>query len=228
MSTAERAAPPGWRYRVGVADVSQRQAVSALRRAAYREAAQFEWKDEATLDWSSADDAGTVLGLWNREGELLSTTRATVFAAAGDAEAFLEYSLAGIELPTPTLVLSRVATAPAVARHGLFAYLRYAYLAALPHTALASALAITYEGAPHVGSMRDAGYSFHEPQACWDTEATPLTRPLLAVLPRRHFAQALALRRADVQGRLAEVLIDDPAIVRALDAQCATVARTAG
>ena len=161
-----------------------------------------------------------MLGLWNREGELLSTTRASVFARAADAEAFLEYSLEGIELPLPTLVLSRVATAPDAARHGLFAFLRYAYLAALPHTPVASVLAITYEGAPHVGSMRDAGYSFHEPRACWDTEATPLTRPLLAVLPRVRFEQALALRRADLRARLAEVAIDAPAIRAAFAALC--------
>jgi hypothetical protein len=54
-----------WRYRVGIADPTQRQAVEALRRAAYRQANEFDWNDEATLGWSAADDAGTVLALWD-------------------------------------------------------------------------------------------------------------------------------------------------------------------
>lgn len=76
-------------FRVGVADSSQRLAIAALRRAAYRGAAQFEWKDESTLDWSAADDTGTVMAVWDAQGALLSTIRASVFCGADTAEAFL-------------------------------------------------------------------------------------------------------------------------------------------
>ena len=55
------------RYRAGIADPTQRETVEALRRAAYRQAAEFDWNDEATLGWSAADDAGTVLALWRSE-----------------------------------------------------------------------------------------------------------------------------------------------------------------
>lgn len=209
-----------WRHRVGIADATQRNAVGELRRAAYREAAQFDWHDEATLDWSAADDAGAVLAVWDRTGRMLSTTRASVFARAAEAEAFLEYSLEGIEVATPTLVLSRVATAPDAARLGLFALLRYAYLQALPQTPLASVVAITYEGAPHVGSMRDAGYAFFEPRAAWDSEAVARTRPLLAVLPRAHFERAFSLRAADMAGRLGGVQLQSAAVVGALRRCC--------
>ena len=210
-----------WRYRVGIADPSQREAVEALRRAAYRQAAEFDWNDEATLGWSAADDAGTVLALWDAHGALLSTTRATVFAGIGEAEAFLEYSLAGIPIVTPTLVLSRVATAPDAARHGLFALLRYAYLSALASTPIASVTAIVYEGAPHIGSMRESGYDFFEPRAGWDTEAVARTRPLLAVLPRQRFERALGVRTAALAGRLAGVHVETALIAAALRSRCA-------
>jgi len=214
------ATPWRWRWRVGVADRSHRSAVAALRRAAYLQAAQFDWNDEATLDWGAADEAGIVLAVWDAEHRLLSTTRLSVFHRAEAAQAFLEYSLDGIELPLPTLVLSRVATAPAAAGHGLFALLRLAYLGVLARTPIESALAITYEGAPHVGSMRAAGYEFFEPRAAWDTEAVARTRPLLAVLARARFAEALASREADPAVPRQQVSVNAAEIAEAISACC--------
>jgi hypothetical protein len=211
-------------FRVGVADATQQHAIAELRRAAYRKATQFEWNDESTLDWSSADDSGTVLAVWDAAGSLLSTIRASVFSGAATAEAFLEYSLAGIVVPGPTLVLSRAATAPDAAHHGLFALLRYAYLAALPATPISSVIAIVYEGAPHSGLMRQCGYSFFEPQAAWDTEAVARTRPLLAVLTRAQFEHSLDKRRAPLAERLSTVQIDVAAIAESLRARCALLA----
>ena len=211
-------------FQVGVADTTQREAVTALRRAAYRGATQFDWNDESTLDWSTADDTGTVLAVWDTAGNLLSTIRASVFADATAVEAFLEYSLAGINVPGPTLVLSRAATAPAAAHHGLFALLRYAYLSALPATPISSVIAIVYEGAPHSGFMRECGYSFFEPQTAWDTEAVARTRPLLAVLPSAQFAHSLNMRRAALAGRLEGVCLDVAGIAESLRAGCAALA----
>ena len=208
------------RLRVGIADVTQRLELAALRRAAYRAAAQFEWNDERTLDWTAADDTGTVLAVWNPAGVLLSTLRASVFSGAGAAEAFLEYSLAGVDVPSPTLVLSRAATAPHAARHGLFALLRCAYLSALPATPVSSVIAIAYEGAPQTASMRECGYRFFVPQAAWDTEAVARTRPMLAVLPRAQFAHSLAMRRAALAQRLEGVEIDVAGIAAALRRGC--------
>ena len=211
-------------FKVGVADgtdAAQRVAVAALRRSAYRKAAQFEWNDLSTLDWSPADDSGTVLAVWNGAGTLQSTLRASVFSSAAAAQDFLEYSLVGIDVPSPTLVLSRAATAPNAAHHGLFALLRYAYLSALPATPIASVVAIVYEGAPHSNYMRECGYEFFEPQAAWDTEAVARTRPLLAVLPRSQFAHSLNMRRTAVAQRLDGVHIDTPSIAASLIARCA-------
>jgi hypothetical protein len=210
-------------FQVGVADTTQREAVTALRRAAYRGATQFDWNDESTLDWSTADDTGTVLAVWDTAGSLLSTIRASVFADASAAEAFLEYSLAGINVPGPALVLSRAATAPAAAHHGLFALLRYAYLSALPATPVSSVIAIVYEGAPHSGFMRECGYSFFEPQAAWDSEAVARARPLLAVLPRMQFAHSLSMRRAALLGHLDSVQFDVAAIAQSLRLGCAAL-----
>jgi hypothetical protein len=207
-------------FRVGLADSTQRSAVAALRRAAYREAAQFEWNDESTLDWSAADDSGTVLAVWDATGSLLSTIRASVFSGASTVEAFLEYSLAGINVPGPTLVLSRAATAPDAAHHGLFALLRLAYLSALPATPINSVIAVVYEGAPHSGFMRQCGYEFFEPQDTWDTEAVAHARPLLAVLPRAQFEHSLGMRRAALEGRLGGVQFDLAAIAESLCARC--------
>ena len=220
-------APDAWSYRIGVADITQRDAVEALRRVAYRGAVQFEWNDEATLGWTAADDTGTVLALWDAHGALLSTTRASVFGHAAQAEAFLEYSLDGIDVPAPMLVLSRVATAPEASRGGLFALLRLAYLSALAATSVRSVIAVVYEGAAHSRSMRECGYEFFEPRAGWDTEARARTRPLLAVLSQARFAHSLQVRAAALGGATADVLIDASAIASALNAQCIRAAPAA-
>ena len=208
------------RYRIGIASSAQREAVEALRCSAYRCAAEFVWNAEATLGWTAADDAGTVLALWDARGALLSTMRASVFASTAAAEAFLEYSLDGVDIATPTLVLSRAATAPDAARHGLYALVRYAYLSALAATPIGSVIAIVYEGAGQTRSMRGSGYDFFEPRAGWDTEAVARVRPLLAVLPRARFAHALGVRSAALMGRLDGVQIDSTAIAAALRAHC--------
>ena len=208
------------RYRVGIASRAQRADVEALRCRAYREAAEFVWNDEATLGWTAADDAGTVLALWDAEGALLSTMRASVFSDTAAAEAFLEYSLDDVDIPTPTLVLSRAATAPDAARHGLYALLRYAYLSALAATPLRSVIAIVYEGAGQTRSMRGSGYDFFEPRSGWDTEAVARVRPLLAVLPRARFEHALGVRSAGLAGQLDGVQIESTAIAAALQARC--------
>lgn len=205
--------------RLTVASRRDADAVFAVRRAAYRAAPEFEWKDEAALAWNEADDAGTVLGLWDDAGTLQSTLRASVFGSRAAAEAFLEYSLEGAAVALPTLVFSRAATAPEAARHGLFALLRVAYLAALPATPVQSLSAIVYDGGPRLRAMAEAGYGFSEPRAGWDSEAVARRAPLLALLPRERFAGALAIARAIAGDALARVAIDTDAIAAAFAAQ---------
>jgi hypothetical protein len=209
-----------WRYRIGLASPAERDAVEAVRRRAYRRAAEFVWNDEATLGWTAADDAATVLALWDARGALLSTMRASVFTGIDAAEAFLEYSLAGVHIPTPTLVLSRAATAPDAARRGLYALVRYAYLSALAATPIRSCIAIVYDGAVQTRSMCESGYAFFEPRACWDSEAVARVRPLLAVLPRARFERAFGVRSAALSGQLDGVQIDSAAIAASLRARC--------
>lgn len=210
--------------RVGVVDATQRDAVEAVRRAAYAGAPEFNWRDAATLAWSAADDAGTVLGIWDAEGRLLSTLRASVFHTRTAAEAFLEYTLDGVDVAVdvafPALVFSRAATHPEAARHGLFALMRQAYLSALPATPLQSLLAIVYDGGPRLRAMQDAGYRFAAPQAAWDSEAVALAQPLLAVLPRAQFARALDIASTALLGRSDVVQVDTAGIAAAFSRCC--------
>jgi len=206
--------------RVGVVDVSQRDAVLAVRVAAYRQAAEFAWRDDSALAWSDADDDGTVLGIWDAQGRLQSTLRASVFHERGAAEAFLEYRLDAVDLAWPALLFSRAATHPDAARQGLFALMRQAYLSALPATPLQCLLAVVYEGGPRLRAMQDAGYRFTTPSGGWDSEAVARTQPLLAVLPRAQFARALDVASTALLGHGTPVQIDTPAIAAAFSRCC--------
>jgi hypothetical protein len=209
-----------WRYRIGVAGPADHAAIESVRRAAYRRASEFDWNDASLLAWCAADDAACVLALWDAHGELLSTVRATVFTDVGEAEAFLEYSLAGITIAPPTLVLSRAATAPNAARHGLNSLLRQVYLAAAAATSMGSVLTLVYSGGPRLEAMRAAGYDFFEPRAGWDTEAVARTQPLLAVLPRERLERAPGALSAALAKRPEAVRVEMASIVRALRSQC--------
>lgn len=215
------------RYRVGVAGRAQRAGVEAARRAAYRRATEFDWKDEALLSWGPADDDGTVIALWDTQGRALSTVRASVFATASQAEQFLEYSLAGIEVATPVLVLSRAATDPEVSRHGLNSIVRYAYLAAAALSPVECVVTLVYDGGPRLRSMREAGFDLIEPRTGWDTEAVARTRPLMAVLPRHRMAAALRSISLAIADRLQETEVDTAAIARGFRAQCRRVLASA-
>jgi hypothetical protein len=208
-----------WRYRIGVAGALDRDGVVAVRRAAYRQATEFDWNDEALLGWCAADDEGAVLAVWDHEGTVMSTVRASVFTQVEPAENFLEYSLAGIPVATPTLVLSRAATDPNAARQGLNSVLRYAYLCAVASTSIRSVITIVYDGGPRLASMRSAGFDFHEPRAGWDTEAVALTRPLLAALPRERLVTALGTMSESLAQRLTDVRIEKVSIARSMRRQ---------
>lgn len=209
-----------WRYRIGIAEPIHRTAVEAVRRAAYRQALEFDWIDDAMLGWCTADDTGTVLGLWDNQGTLLSTVRATIFSNAEQAEAFLQYSLSSHPIATPTLVLSRAATTPAAARQGLNSLLRYAYLTATAAMSIGSVITIVYEGGPRLGSMRAAGFEFLEPSSGWDSEAVARTRALLAWLPRERLDRGIHTMTTTLAQPLEDVHIETASIVRALLSQC--------
>ena len=229
-----------WRYRIGIVEREQAAALEGVRQAAYRAATEFDWNDEVSLGWTAADDRATVLAVWDVAGRMLSTVRATVLHSAGQAEDFLEYSLAGIDVGFPSLVLSRAATVPDAARQGLLAMLRHAYLSALATqnarvagsgigSAIRSSITIVYEGAPRLAGMRAAGYAFHAPRAGWDSEAVARTAPLLAMLPCERFALASRIIAEALGQRLDDVCAQRDAIVDAFREQVASgVARAPG
>jgi hypothetical protein len=220
-------APTKAAYRLGVALQSDRAAVESVRLAAFRRATEFDWNDEARLMWSRADDQGTVLALWDAHGELLSTVRASVFANTSGAECFLEYSLAGMEIGAPLLVLSRAATSPAASRQGFNSIVRYAYVSAALSVPVAGLATLVYEGGPRLRSMREAGFALTPPCAGWDSEAVARTQPLMAHLPRQRFAAAASQIAGALAERLADVQIDWCAITASLAAQCEQARRAA-
>lgn len=206
----------GYCYRVGVVvGAAQRAGVHAVRRAAYRQATEFDWKDEAQLAWSRTDDEGTVIALWDAQGQVLSTVRANVFTELDPAEDLLEYSLAGIDVCTPVLVLSRAATHPGVARQGFNSIVRYAYLAAAAASRMACVVTLVYDGGPRLRSMREAGFALLLPHSGWDTEAVARTQPLLAWLPQARIEDALGIISQAIGDRLDEVCIDTASIAQA-------------
>lgn len=207
-------------YTVGVAGPAQRTGVVAVRRAAFRRATEFDWKDEALLAWGPVDDDSTVIALSDAAGRVLSTVRATVFADVAHAEQFLEYSLDGMGVATPVQVLSRAATHPEVVRHGLNSVVRYAYLAAAALAPIECAVTLVYDGGPRLRSMREAGFDLIEPRAGWDTEAVARTRPLMAVMPRARIEGALRTIACAIAPTLAETTVDAAGIAQGLRAQC--------
>lgn len=209
--------------RIGVVERSQRAAVGALRRAASGHTPEFTRRQEGRLDWSHADDDGTVIGIWNAENELLTTLRMTTVNRLDDAQRLLEYSLEGIPADVPVLVLSRAATVPHVAGLGLSALVRWAYLRTIRDSELAGVLSVAYEGGPRVRSMREAGYEFHAPFAAWDGEAATHVRPLIAWLPKVRFDRALSVVRMTVAEWLPHAEVDVDAIRRSLARQAALV-----
>ncbi len=205
----------GCRYRVGVVGAAQRAGVQAVRRAAYGQATEFDWKDEARLAWNCTDDEGTVIALWDAQGQVLSTVRANVFTERDPAEELLEYSLAGIDVCMPVLVLSRAATHPGVARQGFNSVVRYAYLAAAAASRMACVVTLVYDGSPRLRSMREAGFALSPPRLGWDTEAVARTQPLLAWLPQARIEGALRIISQAMGDRLDEVCIDAASIAQA-------------
>lgn len=207
-------------YTVGVATPAQRAGVVAVRRAAFRRATEFDWKDEALLAWGPADDESTVIALSDAACRVLSTVRATVFADIAQAERFLEYSLDGMGVATPVQVLSRAATHPEVARQGLNSVVRYAYLAAAARAPIQCVVTLVYDGGPRLRSMREAGFDLIEPRAGWDTEAVARARPLMAVLPRARIEAALRTIACAIAPTLAGTTVDAAGIAEGLRAQC--------
>ena len=207
-------------YLLGVAGLAQRAGVVAVRRAAFRRATEFDWKDEALLAWGPVDDDSTVIALSDAAGRVLSTVRATVFADIAQAEQFLEYSLDGMGVATPVQVLSRAATHPEVARQGLNSVVRYAYLAAAALAPIECVVTLVYDGGPRLRSMREAGFDLIEPRAGWDTEAVARTRPLMAVMPRARIEGALRTIACAIAPTLAATAVDAAGIAQGLRAQC--------
>jgi hypothetical protein len=207
-------------YRVGVVQRSDAPEIEALRKAAYAQAAEFKWHDLEALSWSDVDDRASVLAVWGKDGRILSTVRAAVHHDVASTEAFLEYSLAGIEVALPLMVLGRAATLPAAGRQGLSAWLRTAYLRALPATPIGSVVGIVYDGMPRVRSAQASGYVLHRPAKTWDTEADAVTQPLVAVMMRSQFASAAVHAEQPLLASQAQALIDVEGIAADLTRQC--------
>lgn len=212
------------RCRVGVVHrAAEQQAVVAVRRAAYAQAQQFRWLDTNTLAWSADDQKATVLGLWDANGVLNATVRATVLPSTPAAQAVIAYDIEALNLPGPLMLLTRAATHPQAQCRGGNALLRCAYLAAMLHTDLGCVITQVYDQAPRLRALRQAGFELTPLSVGWDGEAQPLTQPLLAWMLRHHVVAGLQRMESEHDAGLSITLIDLPAIAASLNAQMANL-----
>lgn len=179
-------------YTIDVATSADIPKVSQLRRAALSASKEFSLHDIEKADWSTIDDSSIVVTA--RLGdEIVSSTRMTIFRNSVDAQTFLEYPVARQSIGGPVLAMSRAVTSPDRFNLGLMAAVRYAYLTQVLRMAdkIENVVAIVYKGGPRVNSMQRAGYVMIDCDDHWDSEAKLVAPPLIAVLPKPEFAQAL-------------------------------------
>ena len=210
----------GWTLDV-VRQPAHQQAVVAVRRAAFAQAQGFRWLDPHALAWSADDSSATVLGLWDADGVLGATVRATVLPSAQAAQAVIQYAIDNLPLPGPLLLLTRAATHPAWQRRGGNSLLRWAYLAALLHTELRCVVTQVYAQAPRLRALREAGFELSPLLQGWDREAQAQTQPLLAWMARERVEAGLRAIQANAVNATAvqRTDINLPAIAASLNEQ---------
>lgn len=181
-------------YSIDVGTPADIEKVSALRRTALTASREISLHDISYADWSEIDNSSIVLTA-RLGAEIVSSMRMTIFRDVVGAQTFLEYPVARQPIAGPILAMSRAVTSPTSFNLGLMGALRYAYLTALKDYAsprIENVIAIVYQGAPRVNSMKRAGYVMIECDDHWDSEATLSAKPLIAVLSEKMFDQALA------------------------------------
>ncbi len=212
--------PPARAFRLDVVrDVADRQAVVAVRQAAFAQAREFLWRDPQALAWGPEDEQATVLALWDANGVLSATVRASVLPSALAAQAVVEYAIEHLNLPGPLLLLSRAATRPQAQCRGANALLRVAYLSAFLRTELRCVMTQVYENAPRLQAMRQAGFELTPLGRGWDSEAQARTQPLLAWMPRERVETGLRALMTEQAAALQQTVIDVAAMAASLNAQ---------
>jgi hypothetical protein len=219
--------PTASAFRLGVVHKpADQRGVVAVRQAAFAQAREFLWLDPQALAWGPDDEQATVLALWDTDGVLCATVRARVLPSAQAAQAVIEYDIEHLNLPGPLLLLSRAATHPQSQCRGANALLRVAYLSALLGTELRCVITQVYDHAPRLRVMRLAGFELTPLGHGWDSEAKAQTQPLLAWMPRERVEQGLRALMAENAAALQHTLIDLPAMVASLNAQCGARAQS--
>lgn len=176
---------------VSLAMDKERMEVEQLRKAAFLSSKELTWRNVETLAWNCHDDNGIVLAVRNEAGELISSMRMSIYDNATELEQFLEYSTEGALIDYPALVMSRAVTHPNCTQRGLMGLLRHVYLTLVRESKIRSVVAVVYDNAPRVNSMRQAGFSLSPCVKNWDQEAELHVQPLIAVLPHSLFESAL-------------------------------------
>jgi hypothetical protein len=222
--TVEPVATLSWSLGV-VREPADRQAVAAVRRAAFAQAQQFRWLDLRALAWGPEDERATVLGLWDGAGVLCATVRASVLPSSRAAQAVIAYDIESLNLPGPLMLLTRAATHPQGQCRGANALLRCAYLEALLRTDLRCVITQVYDHAPRLRAMRQAGFELSPLTRGWDDEAQAQTQPLLAWMLRERVEAGLQAIRVEQSEALRHTLIDLPAIAASLKEQVSALGR---
>lgn len=177
--------------RVTLARPADRQEIEELRKKSFRASKELAWHDFDALDWNEQDDKAVVLAVRDASGLLVSSLRMNIFHDVRKLEEFLSYSVEGAMVEYPTLVMSRAVTHPTCVQQGLMGLLRHVYLRLVHRSGVKSVMAVVYDNAPRVNSMRKAGFILSPCLKHWDREGAPRVTPLLAVLRHGSFDIAL-------------------------------------
>jgi hypothetical protein len=210
------------KYRVSVVTSDHTVALRELRLLAFSKSPQFIWHEPTRLGWTPTDDEAVIFGAWC-DDLLVSTSRVYLRTGRAQAQQSLEHDLAEVSPERfPCLIAGRSATAPEHTSSGLSGVLRVAMLRPLLDLSahpVRSILAVVYDGAPRVRSLRQAGFDCFDCKRHWDSEATPLAPPMLVNLAAANFRAALTT----TEQNCAEVLADTSFDLRAIAARFDTM-----
>lgn len=147
--------------KIKVATAQDADAISSLRKQAYRLGSKTELSQLDFLEWSPADDQALILAVESPEGELVSSIRLSISEDQKGLEQLFDIRLQQ-KLNGPILLLDKLTTLPNYRRLGLSALLRYHIL----HFATASdirhiAFTINY-GVSRMAHLLELGFNLQK------------------------------------------------------------------
>ena len=169
--------------------------VSHLRITEFNRSSEFSVREQDKLVWSSKDDIGSVLTIWEKKDQIIATMRAMRVIGKAEAEECLSCSVHET-VNYPVVVFNNAATRIEYRNRGLNQVLRYHFIEAALRSDVQTLISPVYEGAPRVKFMESIGYTFKVPERNWQTKLNVHSRRILAMLKNEDFQEALNLLKA--------------------------------